>query len=127
MFVGLAWPFQPTVGWWKEHTLVDERDEWIARSKAILNLHSYERPLFEAVRISYLLNNRCAVFSESSEGGAYEGIPSLIISESEIDHLKVVLEDTGQLRAIAEQEAKRFREDFLMTEILKRSINFAVL
>ena len=104
-----------------------ERDEWIARSKAILNLHSYERPLFEAVRISYLLNNRCAVFSESSEGGAYEGIPSLIISESEIDHLKVVLEDTGQLRAIAEQEAKRFREDFLMTEILKRSINFAVL
>lgn len=104
-----------------------ERDEWIARSKAVLNLHAYERPLFEAVRISYLLSNRCAVISESSEGGTYEGIPSLILSEAELDHLKVILEDTAQLRSIADREAKRFREDYLMTEILKRSIEFSLL
>ncbi|HTP27208.1 MAG TPA: hypothetical protein VMK12_16340, partial [Anaeromyxobacteraceae bacterium] len=43
------------------------RDELIARSKIVLNLHLYEAKVFEIVRVSYLLaNGRCVV----SERGA---------------------------------------------------------
>ena len=43
-----------------------ERDELIARSKIVLNLHFYEQKLFEIVRVSYLLANSKAVVTESS-------------------------------------------------------------
>lgn len=43
-----------------------ERDELIARSKIVLNLHCLETKLFEIVRVSYLLANSKAVVSEPS-------------------------------------------------------------
>ena len=43
-----------------------KRDELIARAKIILNTHLYEAKIFEIVRISYLLANRCTVLSEFS-------------------------------------------------------------
>ena len=42
------------------------RDELIARSKVVLNLHFYEQKLFEIVRVSYLLANSKAVVTECS-------------------------------------------------------------
>ncbi|GAB4341502.1 MAG: hypothetical protein Kow0099_18310 [Candidatus Abyssubacteria bacterium] len=51
-----------------------ERDEYIARSKIILNVHFYSARIFEAPRISYLLNNRCFVISEESATNPYEGV-----------------------------------------------------
>ncbi len=48
------------------------RDELIARAKLVLNLHFYPARLFEIVRVSYLLANRKAVVSESSELAASE-------------------------------------------------------
>lgn len=41
-----------------------ERDEYISRSKIILNIHFYESKVFEVVRVSYLLANRKFVISE---------------------------------------------------------------
>ncbi|HXW79047.1 MAG TPA: hypothetical protein VEJ84_06085 [Acidimicrobiales bacterium] len=41
-----------------------DRDELIARSKVVLNLHFYESSIFELVRVSYLLANRKAVVAE---------------------------------------------------------------
>ena len=41
-----------------------ERDELIARAKIVLNVHMYEAKVFEVVRVSYLLANRCFVVSE---------------------------------------------------------------
>jgi SAM-dependent methyltransferase len=59
-----------------------ERDELIARSKIVLNVHYWESKLFEIVRISYLLANSKAVVSETSEddlendyGGAILSLP----------------------------------------------------
>jgi hypothetical protein len=49
-----------------------ERDQTIARSKIVLNLHQFDTSQFEQVRVSYLLNNRCFVVSESSEGNPYQ-------------------------------------------------------
>jgi len=42
----------------------EERDELIARAKIVLNVHMYEAKVFEVVRVSYLLANRCFVVSE---------------------------------------------------------------
>ncbi len=43
-----------------------ERDEFISRSKIVLNLHYYDAEIFEIVRISHLLNNRVFIVSEIS-------------------------------------------------------------
>jgi hypothetical protein len=51
-----------------------ERDSWIARSKIVLNIHYYALRIFEAVRIAYLLNNRCCVVSEESAAYPYPGV-----------------------------------------------------
>lgn len=47
-----------------------ERDAWIARAKVVLNLHFYDRPVFEIFRVSHLLANKKCVVSE--DGGQDE-------------------------------------------------------
>ena len=42
----------------------EERDKLIARAKVVLNLHFYERPVFEIFRVSHLLANKKCVVSE---------------------------------------------------------------
>ncbi len=44
----------------------DARDELIARSRIVLNVHFYETQVFEIVRVSYLLANSKAVVTEHS-------------------------------------------------------------
>lgn len=52
-----------------------ERDRMIGRAKIVLNLHQFDLPQLEEVRISYLLNNRCFVLSEASDHNPYgEGV-----------------------------------------------------
>jgi hypothetical protein len=55
------------------------RDQYVARSKIILNLHYYECRMLEVVRISYLLANRCFVLSEpganSMDNQPFDGGP----------------------------------------------------
>jgi FkbM family methyltransferase len=48
-----------------------ERDSIIARAKIVLNIHFHPAKVFEIVRVSYLLANRCFVVSET---GADTGI-----------------------------------------------------
>jgi hypothetical protein len=48
-----------------------ERDSVIARAKIVLNIHFHPAKVFEIVRVSYLLANRCFVVSET---GADAGI-----------------------------------------------------
>ncbi|MES2309264.1 MAG: hypothetical protein V4507_10445 [Verrucomicrobiota bacterium] len=100
-----------------------ERDQWIARSKMILNIHSYERPLFEAVRLSYLFNNHCAVCSEPSEGSIFEGLPSTVFDESRLDDLTRLLQNKAELDAIQEKDGKLFETHYPMVEILHRALD----
>jgi hypothetical protein len=44
-----------------------ERDEWVERSKIVLNHHFYESQIFEIVRVFYLLTNSVAVVAEINE------------------------------------------------------------
>jgi hypothetical protein len=45
-----------------------QRDQIIARSKVVMNIHSYAAKVFEIVRISYLWANQVCVASEYSPG-----------------------------------------------------------
>ena len=52
-----------------------ERDRMIARARIVLNLHQFDLPHLEEVRIAYLLNNHCFVLSEISDYNPYgEGV-----------------------------------------------------
>jgi len=51
----------------------DSRDEYIARSRIVLNVHFYEAKILEQVRLSYLLNNECFVLSEEAEQNPFLG------------------------------------------------------
>ena len=53
-----------------------QRDELIAKSKIIINVHFYEAKRFEIVRCSHLMANKKCIVSEISEGGEpfHEGI-----------------------------------------------------
>jgi hypothetical protein len=43
-----------------------ERDDTIARSKVVLNVHFFPSAILETIRLSYLLNNKCFVVTEVS-------------------------------------------------------------
>ena len=44
-----------------------ERDQWIERSRVVLNHHFYDSQIFEIVRVFYLLANSVAVVAEVNE------------------------------------------------------------
>jgi len=44
----------------------EERNAWLARAKIVLNIHFYEKPVFEIFRVSHLLANKKCVVSEGS-------------------------------------------------------------
>lgn len=50
-----------------------ERDREIARARIVLNVHQFETPHLEELRLSYLLNNRCFVISETCDRDPYGG------------------------------------------------------
>jgi len=43
------------------------RDEWIQRSKVVINIHYYNSYIFEVIRVFYLLTNSIAVVGEVNE------------------------------------------------------------
>jgi len=49
------------------------RDRQIARAKVVLNVHQFDTPHLEEMRLAYLLNNRCFVVSETSDRDPYGG------------------------------------------------------
>jgi hypothetical protein len=48
-----------------------DRDAHIARAKLVLNIHCFETTQLEQVRLSYLLNNKRFVVSETSDSNPY--------------------------------------------------------
>lgn len=73
---------------WLFNVYGEERDQIIARAKLLLNFHQHETQIFEIIRVSYLLANRCCVVSETgcnrdaeqhfSEGVEFSSYDSLI-------------------------------------------------
>jgi SAM-dependent methyltransferase len=87
-----------------------ERDELIARSKIVLNIHFYETKLFEIVRISYLLANSKAVVTECDSNTAIaSGLSDGILAvpyESLVEGCMSLLQHEQERRSL---EARGFR------------------
>ena len=66
----------------------DERDQYIARAKVVLNMHRFEETkVFEIARVSYLLANRKAVVSEISSATVVDDDIRMAIASDSIDRL----------------------------------------
>lgn len=70
----------------------DQRDEIIARSKIVLNIHAFDARVMEQVRIAYLFNNRCFVLSEDSPANPYASVLAVAPYDGLIDACQHFLE-----------------------------------
>jgi len=50
----------------KSNVWKNEREDLLARSKLVINIHYFEHSILETVRLSYLLSNQCSIISEVS-------------------------------------------------------------
>jgi hypothetical protein len=82
------------------------RDELIARSKLVLNIHYYESRVLEIVRVSYLLANRRCVVSETGLDLAIEAPLKDGIAFAQYDDLAArcmeLLHDEDRRRSLAQ-------------------------
>lgn len=64
-----------------------ERDDWIKRSKLVLNHHFYETEIFEIVRVFYLLTNAVTVVGEVNASTSIEPMYLKAIRGAKYDDL----------------------------------------
>ena len=104
-----------------------ERDDLIAKSKLILNMHMYNSKIFEIVRVFYLLSNSIPVLTEVGSDtkfnndfldlickSTYENIEKNIIYLLENDKKRIELGENG-LNAIKKFPQIKFTEQILNT------------
>jgi hypothetical protein len=83
-----------------EYVYGQDRDNWIARSKIVLNIHQYETQLAEQVRVSYLLNNAKCVVSEKSQWEPLGQWCALTPFEGLVDTCLTLVADNAQRERI---------------------------
>jgi len=105
-----------------------DRDEFIARSKIVLNMHFYDAKIFEVVRVSYLLANSKAVVSECDPGtGIEDGLAEAISAvpyESLVDSCMSLLRDDAErhkLEMRGFQWFSRQKESEILSKALEES------
>ena len=104
-----------------------ERDDLIAKSKLILNMHMYDSKIFEIVRVFYLLSNSIPVLTEVGSDtkfnndfldlickSTYENIEKNIIYLLENDKKRIEIGENG-LNAIKKFPQIKFTEQILNT------------
>ena len=93
------------------------RDELIARSKIVLNIHLHDAKIFEQSRVSYLLNNDAFVISEDAPDVPYQSIVTAPYDELVATCLRY-LEQPEERDRIARESAEHFRsmpmQDFIV-------------
>jgi hypothetical protein len=104
-----------------------ERDEYIGRSKILLNIHYYTTMIFEAVRVSYLLNNRCCVVSEESSVYPYAGVNIPLVAydslaEKCLDILDKGEADAASYKAAGEASYREFKTRYEMKTMIKQLV-----
>lgn len=104
------------------------RDECIARSKIVLNVHFYDAKIFEIVRVSYLLTNSKAVVTECCPGTEIEeGMTESVLAvpyESLVDGCLSLLQNDDKRREIETRGFQYFsqrRESDILSKALQAS------
>ncbi len=102
----------------------EERDMNIARSKIILNIHNYQAQVFEAVRVSYLLNNGCFILSESSPIYPYQSVDVALAGYDSLEKACMEwLSDENRIAERAAQTYEQFKRFYPMHELLSAIIH----
>ncbi len=96
-----------------------QRDAWIARSKVVINIHYYPAMVAEQVRVSYLLNNRRCVVSESSHYDPLAECCVTIPYEGLVDACLKLVRDPAERERVTTAGAQRFAQ-LPMTEFLQK-------
>jgi len=96
------------------------RDELIARSKIILNLHRFDNvDLFEQVRVSYLLANRCFVITEKSKNLYQDVFIEAIEYAQLVSKCIWYLENPKTIEQKSLENFEQFRNNYQMTKLLE--------
>lgn len=100
-----------------------QRDELIGRASIILNIHHYDAMIFEAVRVSYLLNNDCFVLSEISADYPYVGVDIPQVAYEEIiGQCTYFIEHQPEREDMRRAMALQFKNNYLMVDLIARVI-----
>jgi len=103
-----------------------ERDEWVERSKIVLNHHFYNSHIFEVVRVFYLLTNSIAVVGEVNETTSIDSMCREGIYSAKYDELVAActfmakddaLRQDLQLRAI--NSISKYPQTIFTQEVIK--------
>ncbi len=100
-----------------------ERDKIISRSKIILNVHFSDVKDFEAVRVSYCLNNACFVLSENSSAYPWPNVDLPFVPYERI--VQTCLEYLADFSSIRRQSIKTynsFKSNYSMADILRDAL-----
>lgn len=99
----------------------EKRDKWIARSRINLNIHHYSTEIFEAVRISYLLNNKCFVITETSHDYSFPGVELVTMPQEEIVNTCIrFLKQPELIDQVRLQNYEDFKRLYPMTGLIKK-------
>ncbi len=97
-----------------------QRDDFIARSKIVLNIHHYSTKIFEAPRISYLLNNACFVVSEASFANPYKSVGLCLVPYEELaETCRFYLAHTQEIDRLRQDTYARFKENYPMVDFVR--------
>lgn len=95
------------------------RDKFISRSRLVLNFHHYSQQIFEAVRVSYLLNNRCFVLSENSVNYPYKGVDLPMCAYEElVDECHRFLKNESLMEEIRNTNHQQFIDHYPMVKFI---------
>ena len=104
-------------------TYGQERAQYIARSKIVLNIHYFEMAIFESARIHYLLNNKVFVITEQSADNPYPKVDLAVAPyEQLVDECVKRLADWDNSRKLAELNYAQFKKYYPMTRLLEKVI-----
>lgn len=109
-----------------------ERDELIARSKIVLNIHFYDAKIFEIVRVSYLLANSKAVVTEcGADTEVEQGLTDSVLGlpyNSLVEGCLSLLCDEDKRRTLETRGFEWFsqrKESEILSKALQESVNIS--
>ncbi len=101
----------------------EPRDRMIARSKIVLNIHHYPAQLLETVRLSYLLNNRVFIVSESSSENPYHELDVVFSSyDALVASCQTYLSDPDLRNQLRKKAYIQFKKNFSMEKFLLKYV-----
>jgi hypothetical protein len=99
------------------------RDEYIGRSRIVVNIHYYHANIFEAVRVSYLLNNDIFVVSEDSRSYPWKGVPLPLVPYDKIPFVcEYWIRNYIRREETRKQVSSAFKIYYSMPEILSYAL-----